>query len=91
MASKQEIFARAWARWHELQFDMVMEECAELIQAVVKFRRGITGSLEHLAEETADVELMCEQLRAMGNGFDELVDKHKVAKLARLGERLGIE
>jgi NTP pyrophosphatase (non-canonical NTP hydrolase) len=67
---------------------MVLEECAELILAIQHHRRN-RNSLEAVAEEIADVEIMCGQLRLMvGN---ELVDKQKVAKLKRLSKRLDKE
>ena len=48
----------------EPQLGMAQEECAELIQAISKVRRkGETkDAIEHLAEEIADVRIMCAQL-----------------------------
>ena len=48
----------------EPQLGMAQEECAELIQAISKVRRkGETKeAIEHLAEEIADVRIMCAQL-----------------------------
>lgn len=46
------------------QLGVAQEECAELIQAISKVRRkGVdTETLSHMAEEIADVQIMCEQL-----------------------------
>ena len=48
----------------EPQLGMAQEECAELIQAISKVRRkGETkDAIDHLAEEIADVRIMCAQL-----------------------------
>lgn len=40
------------------QFDILQEECAELIQAVSKIRRGTPGAEEHFIDEMADVSIM---------------------------------
>ena len=46
------------------QMDIAQEDCAELIQAISKVRRkGETkDAIDHLAEEIADVRIMCAQL-----------------------------
>lgn len=44
------------------QMCILQEECAELIQAVSKIRRGISGAEEHFIEEIADVSIMIEQM-----------------------------
>ena len=46
----------------ESQFDMLLEECAELIQAVSKYRRRKYSGVR-LAEEMADVYIMLEQIQ----------------------------
>jgi NTP pyrophosphatase (non-canonical NTP hydrolase) len=45
----------------ESQLDMLQEECAELIQAVSKYRRAKCTD-DHLAEEIADVHIMTVQI-----------------------------
>lgn len=45
----------------EKQLDMLIEECAELIQAISKYNRG--KSFNCVAEEIADVEIMIEQIK----------------------------
>ena len=42
------------------QLNMLQEECAELIQAVSKYRR--TGKLENLDEEITDVKILLKQI-----------------------------
>lgn len=48
----------------EAQLGVAQEECAELIQAISKVRRRgeFPATMNHLAEEIADVEIMCAQL-----------------------------
>ena len=68
------------------QLDVAIEELSELIKEICKFKRGFENR-EHLAEEVADVEIMCEQLRFIFD-FDDEVDNFKNLKLKRLEERL---
>lgn len=70
------------------QQDMVIEECAELIQAINKHRRNANGEgLSALCGEIADVEIMLSQLRIMLNA-DVVIDGIKESKLKRLEETL---
>lgn len=46
----------------ESQLDMLQEECAELIQAVSKYKRAKCTD-DHLAEEIANVHIMLEQIQ----------------------------
>ena len=59
---------------YEAQSNQLVEECAELIQAVNKYRRAgahigqptdstESVALDNLVEEIADVELMLEQIK----------------------------
>ena len=70
----------------DAQLTVVIEELSELIKEVCKMKRGM-NHIEHLAEEVADVEIMCEQLRYIFD-IDEPVDEWKQLKLARLADRL---
>ena len=64
------------------QLDMLIEEMAELIQAISKFKRD---KIHNVEEEVADVEIMLEQLRLMNDLFDiEVIDEIKEEKLVRL-------
>lgn len=57
----------------DLQLDMLQEECAELVQAVSKYRRGKCSEIG-LAEEMADVYIMLEQIRYLLNNQPEVKD-----------------
>jgi len=78
----------AIAEWgSDMQMDLFVEECAEAIKAVCKFRRyGKPQDLLNMAEEVADVEIMCESMRLIVGS--EKVDKYKEEKLLRLKSML---
>lgn len=44
------------------QRHILIEECAELIQAVIKCERGCEGADENFVEELADVSILIEQM-----------------------------
>jgi hypothetical protein len=50
------------------QFDMIIEECSELIKAIIKYRRDKCSILE-VIEEAVDVDLMLNQLKVMTKEF----------------------
>lgn len=93
-ASNEKLYIDAMAKWGlEAQIDMVVEECAELIYALQKAKRVIAASalpplqtmesLAHIiAEEVADVEIMCGQMRVILGSHE--VDAYKTRKLNRL-------
>lgn len=84
---KEEIYKKAIETWGEnLQLGMLIEECAELIKAVNKFwRKKDYDSINSLAEECADVEIMIEQLKIMNKDvFCKKVDDFKEVKLIKL-------
>lgn len=68
------------------QSEILVEECAELIQAVQKCKRNNTDISENLKEEIADVMIMCLQMREfVGKGsIDDII----VEKLQRQLERI---
>lgn len=73
----------------DLQMDMLMEECGELISAVNKYKRRKPDSFNQLASEIADVEIMIEQVKGMlFYGTDSYVcssmKKKKIARLRKL-------
>lgn len=77
----------------EPQCRQLMEECAELIQAVNKMLRYEDRPAEpecyaNLVEEIADVEIMLYQLKVMFNIDDDQVFAFKVQKAKREQERL---
>lgn len=99
MISEEDV--KRYVRAHRLkgldtQLDITLEELAELIQAIIKFRRthdkyDSEVVKEHVAEEIADVEIMCEQLRvSFGSSFSKQVNMVREHKLERLDKRLNI-
>ena len=68
---------------------VAQEECAELIQAISKVRRkgANTATLDHMAEEIADVQIMCEQLIFLYD-IEPEVTAHYFEKLKRQLERI---
>ena len=84
--SKRKVFKAAIEQFGEVnQIDMAIEEMAELIQALNKYKRNLKHNIE---EEIADVEIMMDQLRVI---FDkDLVEKYKIHKKQRLEIQLGM-
>ena len=82
-----DLYQRVMDKWGaDAQLTVVIEELSELIKEVCKIKRGM-GDMTHLAEEVADVEIMCEQLRYIFD-IDSVVDAWKESKLTRLANRL---
>lgn len=72
------------------QSDIIIEECAELTQAILKLRRAWSDSrLENVKEELADVLIMSRQLRVMLGAED--IDRIIGEKLDRQIERIAEE
>ena len=69
----------------EAQINMCVEECAELTNALMKFRRG-RATLEEVQTEIADVQIMCEQM-SIAFGEKQTIVEHG-RKLARLADRI---
>ena len=67
------------------QFEMAIEECAELIVAIRGFDRG-KNSRADVIDEIADVTIMCEQLKQMF-GPDWVEDRIEF-KINRLRARI---
>lgn len=81
-----EIYNEAIKQWGKrLQLYMVIEEMSELTKAIVKHFRN--GKAIGISEETADVEIMLEQLKIMFNNHEE-VEKFKKIKLKRLEDKI---
>lgn len=79
-------YQRAIDTWgSEPQMRQLQEECGEAIAATNRYYRG-TGSVDSLAEEIADVEIMCEQARLVVG--PARVEHFRKLKLARLEDRL---
>jgi len=70
----------------DAQFDILIEECAELIKAVCKYKRGTVGAYSDMFEEIADVRIMMDQVCLY---FDEpSAELWRMKKLKRLEERI---
>ena len=67
------------------QVDMCIEECAELQNALMKFRRG-RATLKDVRTEIADVQIMCDQMSIAFGEKETLVEKCE--KLERLAHRI---
>ena len=82
------VYAKAVAKWgHSAQLLMMAEECSELAAAAIRVvNRNRPGAEINLCEEIADVEIMCEQARAMG--FSDMIDEFKSEKIKRLERRV---
>ena len=77
---------------YEAQSNQLVEECAELIQAVSKYRRAEGAdkravALENLIEEIADVEIMIEQIKYLLQIPEEDLEAVKLFKVNRTRER----
>jgi NTP pyrophosphatase (non-canonical NTP hydrolase) len=87
-----EICKRAVAKWGvEAQLDQAVEEAAELIQAVNKFKRY--NSPWPLIEEMVDVEIMIGQLKtivreATGRSNNRMYNRIREEKLKKVEEKL---
>ena len=85
---------------YEEQSNQLVEECAELIQAVSKYRRATTGveqpvadykkiiALDNLIEEIADVEIMLEQVKYLLQIPEDEIEAVKLYKINRTRERM---
>ena len=88
-----ELIQEALKQWgKETQLDMVIEECAELIQAIQKYRRGLGQAgtpMADVIEEGVDVELCLEQLKVI-TAEPVLWNHYRTLKLNRLARKLGV-
>lgn len=79
---ENEIYQKAIDKFgHESQVKMAIEECGELIVALMHLGRGRVA-IQSVIEEIADVEIIMGQLRVLF-GSDE-VDRIKGQKLEKL-------
>lgn len=101
---KEEIYNEAWLLWGgDMQLDILIEEMAELTQAIIKTRRHSVTWSHAVFEELADVLICLEQvktqLKALPTDIDretnhptgylfDIVEELKERKLARLEERI---
>lgn len=87
---REKLYKTAIQVWgKESQMNMLVEECAELIQSVNKYRRK--GS-ENILEEIADVEIMIEQAKIiLGEELTKIIEIHKENKLDSLAGKLALK
>lgn len=90
----KDILKMAINKWGlTFQLDMLQEECAELIQAVNKYKRKKPNSFINLVEELVDVEIMMNQIFIavlIGHDAKEYI-KIKRKKLKRLHKLISEE
>lgn len=78
------------------QANMLMEECAELIQAINKHKRDFRymsnetnqKRVDHIAEEIADVEIMIQQVEHLLGIDKKKVEEAKIHKITRQKVRM---
>ena len=71
----------------DLQSTVCMEECAELIQAISKEKRGESDK-DHLSEEIADVLICIEMLRQIYNITEDEIYSWVINKQERIIRRI---
>ena len=95
--------SKKWLEWNAIDSDIIkrsiehygkdvqstvcMEECAELIQAISKEKRGKSDK-EHLAEEMADVIICIEMLKQIYNITEDEIYSWVINKQERTVERI---
>lgn len=84
------IYEDARNTWGALaQMEMAQEEATELALAIRKQTRKCTEeTYKNMCEETADMEIMIEQLETMHDNFRRKVESFKSEKLLRLEKRI---
>ena len=95
IAEKIVIYRECVKQWGmEAQLNMAVEETAELISALQHYRRlrqwGHPATIEDIADEIADVEIMTDQLKFMFDIDSEHLLQIKEKKLNRVKELLGL-
>lgn len=81
-------YERALKTWgKEPQMLQVIEEMSELIKEILKNVNRHKDNINELIEETADVEIMLEQLKYCYNIRKEVED-YKAQKLLKINKRL---
>lgn len=86
---------------YEPQSNMLVEEMAELIQAVNKHKRvlnygqtvklTLNDAVNNISEEIADVELMLSQIKHLLSINPKYVEQIKIEKVNRTKERIARE
>lgn len=82
------ILKRALTTWGEqAQMLMVVEEMSELMKEILKNINRKKDNVAAIIEETADVEIMLEQLKA-NYDIEEKVAAYKAGKIKMIEQRL---
>ena len=85
---KESTYERALRLWHkEPQMLQVIEEMSELIKEILKNVNRKKDNVAEIIEETADVEIMLEQLKCCYD-IKEKVEMYKKEKLKKIEKRL---
>lgn len=86
---EKEIMIRAIITYNEhAQIDMAVEDCSELIKALMKYKRNRNSETHYnIVDVAADVSIMLDQIKLMLS-CDLLFDKIRNEKLMRLEKRL---
>lgn len=84
--NNEELYRKSLEHFGPLrQFDKAMEEAAELILAIQKWRYNPTGeNRDNVHEEIADLEIVIAQLKLML--AEPLIEKYRTDKLKRLAK-----
>ena len=81
-------YERALKTWgKEPQMLQVIEEMSELIKEILKNVNRKKDNVGEIIEETADVEIMLEQLKVC-YGIKQQVEDYKAEKLKKIDQRL---
>ena len=83
---------------YETQSNQLIEECAELIQAINKHKRvmhngqsvniTLKESINNVSEEIADVEIMLTQIKYLLGINEQYIDTIKEMKIKRTAQRI---
>lgn len=87
---KERLKVIAFRYGKESQVDVAIEECSELIKALLKDRRKKANILEDIVDEIADVQIMLEQLQDLYDCKAE-VDARITFKINRQLERMNLK
>lgn len=86
---KKEFYEVACNQWgQDFILDMLIEECAETIQAIQHFKRRKEDSFHNLMEEVADIEIIIENFKVCLLEQIHEYNGIKKKKLKRAMERL---
>ena len=90
MTEQDELMEQTIIKWGRASQEMLcIEECAELIDALMKHKRGRVGEMA-VVEELVDVSLMVEQMRRIFDKDGCWFEQIRAQKLVRLKSLLKI-